>query len=340
MHAMQLSAVDANLLVALHALLEERSVASAARRLALSPSATSHALARLRELLGDALLVRAGRALTRTPRAEQLRAPLARLVAEMEAILKTPGSLVPAALVRAFRVATTDHVQFVLLRQLDAALRREAPLVDLYFVPLPPNSAAALRDGTMDVAIGVFDEPPPDVTRQPLFEDQLVSVVRAGHPALLGRLTPRRFAELEHVLVAPNGSPRGLLDKQLAALGLGRRVARTVPTFLDAPFLVASSDHIVSLPARLVVPLLSLLRLSMVDAPLPLPGFTLSAIWHRRHDADPEHVWFRELLARAVAELEPLSRVLHQPERRSSRKRSKRPSSRPQVHRAKAERQG
>src|SRR3954464_4137486 len=136
MHRMQLSGIDANLLVALHALLDERSVVRAARRLALSPSATSHALARLRELLGDALLVRAGRQLVLTARGEALLVPLGRLIAEMETILRATAPLEPTTLRRAFRVATTDHVQFVLLRRLDALLRREAPKVDLYFVPL------------------------------------------------------------------------------------------------------------------------------------------------------------------------------------------------------------
>jgi DNA-binding transcriptional LysR family regulator len=321
MHGVQLSAIDANLLVALHALLEERSVARAARRLALSPSATSHALSRLRELFGDALLVRAGRSLAPTPRGEALVPPVARLIAEMEGILRAPAALSPASLKRSFRVATTDHVQFVLLRPLDALLRREAPQVDLYFVPLPPSSAGALRDGSIDLAIGVFDQPPPDVSRQPLFEDQLVSVVRHRHPALRAAVTLRRFAELDHVLVAPNGTPSGLLDKQLAALGLGRRVARTVPTFLDAPFLVAHSDHIVSLPARLVLPLLALLRLRILRTPLPLPGFTLSAIWHRRLDADGEHLWFRELVARVAADLAPLNEVRGRPPGRDGKRR-------------------
>lgn len=311
MHGMQLSGVDANLLVALHALLQERSVVRAGRRLALSPSATSHALARLRDLLGDALLVRAGRQLVPTARGEALLAPLGRLIAEMESILRPAAPLEPATLRRAFRVATTDHVQFVLLRRLDALLRREAPKVDLYFVPLPLRAADALREGNMDLAIGVFDEPAADLGRMSLFDDQLVSVVRARHKALRGALTLRRFAELDHVLVAPNGTPSGLLDKQLAALGLDRRVARTVPTFLDAPFLVAHSDLIVSLPARLVLPLLTLLRLRILRTPLPLPGFTISAIWHRRQDEDAEHVWFRNVVTRVAEDLAPLHQVLH-----------------------------
>jgi DNA-binding transcriptional LysR family regulator len=315
MYAMQLSAVDANLLVVLHALLDERSVTRAARRVGLSPSATSHALARLRDLLGDQLLVRAGRRLVPTPRGETLLEPLGRAITEMEGVLRVPASFDPKALRRAFHLATTDHVQFVLLRRLDALLRVEAPLVDLHFLPLPQHSAPELREGRLEFALGVFDQPPPDLGREALFEDQLVSVVRSRHPALKGTMTLRRFAALDHVLVAPNGTATGLLDRQLAAHGMSRRIARLVPTFLDAPFLVAQSNHVVTLPARLARPLLSLLRLRVVAAPLPLPRFTISMIWHLRFDADPAHRWFRSVLSRIAGELDALDRPARRPAR-------------------------
>jgi DNA-binding transcriptional LysR family regulator len=304
MYGMQLSAIDANLLVVLHALLQERSVTRAARRVGLSPSATSHALARLRDVLGDELLVRAGRRLVLTPRGEALIDPLDRAITEMEGVLRVPDSFEPRSLRRAFRLATTDHVQFVLLRKLDVALRAEAPDVDLHFLPLPQQSAPELREGRLDFALGVFDEPPPDIGREPLFEDHLVSVVRSRHPALKGAMTLRRFAALEHVLVAPNGTATGLLDRQLAAHGMARRIARLVPTFLDAPFLVSQSNHVVTLPARLAHPLLSLLRLKVMRAPLPLPRFTISMIWHQRFDADPVHRWFRGVLSRVAVGLD------------------------------------
>jgi DNA-binding transcriptional LysR family regulator len=308
MYGMHLSAIDANLLVVLHALLEERSVTRAALRVGLSPSATSHALARLRDLLGDELLVRAGRRLVATPRGEALVEPLGRVVTAMEGVLRVPDTFDPKTLRRAFRVATTDHVQFVMLRKLDATLRSEAPHVDLHFLPLPQQSAPELREGRLDFAIGVWDDPTPDIGREPLFEDQLISVVRRRHPALKGAMTLRRFAALDHVLVAPNGTATGLLDRQLAAHGMSRRISRLVPTFLDAPFLVAQSNHVVTLPAGLVRPLLSLLRLSVMRAPLPLPRFTISMIWHLRFDADPAHRWFRSVLSRAAQGLDMAAR--------------------------------
>lgn len=156
MHGMQLSAVDANLLVILGALLERGSVAGAAKELALSPSATSHALARLRELFGDALLVRAGRRLTPTARAQELAAPLRAMLEQMRALFDEPAPLDPSRLQRTFHLLTTDHVELVLLRAVSAALAREAPGVALHGRPVRNESLAELRQGDGDLALGVF----------------------------------------------------------------------------------------------------------------------------------------------------------------------------------------
>lgn len=316
---MQLQSIDLNLLVVLHALLEERSVVRAGRRLALSPSATSHALSRLREVLADDLLVRAGRRLVPTPRAEALGPAVRQLIANVEGVLRPPTRAEPRAFTRTFRIAATDHVQFVLLRPLDALLRREAPDVDLCFLNLAVGSSEMLRDGGADVAISLVDTSPPDLNRQPLFEDGFVSVVRSGHAALAGRLASHRFGQFNHVVVTPTGTPGVLVEQQIAALGLGGRVARTLPTFLDAPFLVAHSDYIVSLPARLVQPLFGLLNLRLLRQAPPTATFALSAMWHRRFDGDPEHQWLRDVLARVARELEPLDVVLR---RLSTRRRA------------------
>lgn len=302
MHDMQLSGIDANLFVALNALLEEQNVARAARRLGLSPSATSHCLARLRELVGDPLLVRVGRALVITPRGRALREPAAEVVAAMQKALAPIDDFAPARLDRAFRVETTDHVQLVLLRALDPRVRSEAPRVNVYFQPLQPETFARLRRGEIDLAAGVYSEIDDDIERQRLFDDRLVAVVRRGHPALRTKMTLKRFAALEHLLVAPNGTPVGLVDRLLSEHGLKRRVARTSSSFLDMAFLVAESDYVVSLPERLVTPLLGRLRLAVLEAPLRLPSFTLSAVWHRRQTADPAHAWFRGMVTAAAAE--------------------------------------
>jgi len=300
MHAMQLSGIDTNLFVVLHALLEEQSVARAARRVGLSASATSHALARLREVLADPLFVRVGRRLVATPRALALRDPIGRVVADLEQVLLAPREVDPAGLTRAFRVETTDHVQFVLLRALDVRMRSEAPGVDVYFQPLQPETFARLRRGEIDLSVGVYSSVDPDIERQKLFDDRLVAVVRRRHPALRRPVTLASFAALQHLLVAPNGSPTGLVDRVLAERGLKRRVARTSSTFLDMAFLAAESDYVVSLPESLVTPLLDRLGLTLLKVPLPLPSFAISMVWHRRSTTDAPHRWFRDAVAAAA----------------------------------------
>jgi len=131
--------------------------------------------------------------------------------------------------------------------------------------------------------------------------DRLVAVVRRGHPALSETLTLDRFAALAHLLVAPNGSPTGLVDRLLAERGLARRVARTSPSFLDVALLVSETDYVVSLPESMVLSLLDRFELALLPLPLPLPTFTLSMAWHQSLDKDPEHTWFRDLVRRALA---------------------------------------
>lgn len=300
---MRLSGIDTHLLVTLDALLQEESVHGAARRIALSPSATSHALARLRELFQDPLLVRAGRKLKRTPRAESLAPRVREVVAAMESLFTPPESFTPATLGRTFQLLTTDHIEFVLLRRLDAVLTAEAPRVRLHSRPIVPDAVTELRNGTVDMAFGVFGALPDDILREDLFTDRFVTLVRAGHPVLRGPFTLKRFVELEHVLVAPRGTAVGSVDALLAERGLKRRVTRVLGSFLAAPFLVAQSDAVVTMSARLAEPLVPLLGLKALEPPLPVEPYTLCHLWHRRADADPAHAWFRGLVSRVAADL-------------------------------------
>ncbi len=300
-HSSQLAGIDVGLVVPLAALLEEKNVTRAARRVGLSPSATSHALGRLRIVIGDPLLVRAGRSLVRTPRGEELLDPARRAVAELESVFRPPAKLDPSTLRAAFRIATTDHGQLVVLGEVDRLLSREAPLVDLYAVPHDRGSYAAMRDGQADVAISVFRDVPPDFGHVALWEDELVAVVRAGHPLARGRVTERRFVAFDHALVTPLGTtPRGPIDEALAARGLSRRVARTFPTFVDAAHFVAESDYVMALPATVVRRVARVLQLRPIRAPVPMLRYTMTMIWQRRLDADPAHAWLRSILVRAA----------------------------------------
>src|SRR5262249_47913594 len=199
------------------------------------------------------------------------------------------------------RLATTDHGQLVVLGEVDRILSREAPLVDLYAVPHDRGSFAAMRDGQADVSISVFGEVPPDFGHLALWEDELVAVVRVGHPLAQGRVTERRFVAFSHALVTPLGAtPRGPVDEALLARGLSRRVARTFPTFVDAAHFVAESDYVMALPATVVRRVARALKLRPIRAPVPMLRYMMTMIWQRRLDADPAHAWLRSVFVRAA----------------------------------------
>jgi DNA-binding transcriptional LysR family regulator len=297
---MQLRGIDTNLFVVLSALLEEQHVGRAGKRLGLSPSATSHALSRLREVIGDPLFVRAGRRLVPTARATALTPVVKQAIDALEAVVAPPAEIEPRRISRAFRVETTDHLQFVLMRHLDPLVRAQAPRVDVFFQSLQPSTYERLRAGAIDLSIGVYSALDADIDRARLFDDRLVAVVRSRHPALRKRVTLARFAALDHLLVAPNGTPTGLVDRLLAEHALERRVARTSSTFLDMAFLVAETDYVVSLPEKMIRPMLGALGLAILPVPMLLPSFTISMVWHKRHAMDGAHRWFREVVHEAA----------------------------------------
>ena len=283
---------DLNLLVTLDVLLAEGSVARAARRLRLSPSAMSRALARLRDATGDPLLVRAGRGLVPTPRALDLREQVSRLVQDAEAVLRPAEALDLARLARTFTLRTGDGFVENFGADLLARVAREAPGVRLRFVPKLDKDSAPLRDGTVDLETGVIgDTTGPEVRAQALFRDRFVGVVREGHPLCRGEVTAGRYAAGRHVLVSRRGLDRGPVDDALEALGLERHVATTVGGFATALALVRATDLIAAVPERHT----QTLRAGLHSFPLPVtvPPVTVSMLWHPRLDADPAHRWLR-----------------------------------------------
>lgn len=304
MHSMQLSGMDLNLLVALDALLETCSVKQAAKRLALSPSATSHTLARLRELLDDPLLVRSGQRLVATPRGQRLRPIVSVLMHDIERVLRPQPAFDPARLRRTFKVAATDHMTHVLGPPLSQRLARVSPHVDLHCVAMHEDTVEQLRAGGVDLAMAAFPSHPPDIHAEEIFHDRYMCLLRRGHPALTRRLTSRQFAALDHVLIAPRGAPVGRLDHELARHGLKRRIARTVASFHVAPSLVSASDYVVTMTARIALDYVQKLDLVMIEPPIELAPYPLKQVWHRRQDNDPALTWLRAQI-RAIGEALP-----------------------------------
>jgi DNA-binding transcriptional LysR family regulator len=293
---------DLSLLATLDALLQEGSVTGAARRVGLSTPAMSHALSRVRLQLGDPILVRAGRGMVLTPRAEALKPRIHTLVSEARQALAPERPFVPAELERTFLVHATDHVLTVLGLVLDRILQAEAPGLSLRFVPNTPDDAATLRDGGSDLAVGIYGDLPPEMRTRPLLTDRFVCVVREGNPLVGKRLTLEQFVRIPHLQVAPRGLPGGYLDDALAERGLARRVARAVPFFLTALHLVAGTDYLLTISERMAKAMAPSLGLRLLEPPLPLRPYALSLVWHPRFDADPGHRWLREALSRAARE--------------------------------------
>ena len=283
---------DLNLLFTLDVLLAEGSVARAARRLRLSPSAMSRSLARLREATGDPLLVRAGRALVPSPRALELRERVGQLVHDAEAALRPADKLVLAQLDRTFTLRTSEGFVENFGARLLARVSNEAPGVRLRFLPKHDKDSAPLRDGTVDLETGVVGKTTgPEVRAQALFSDRFVGVVRTGHPLSEGEVTPARYTAARHIRVSRRGSDKGPVDDALAALGLDRDVATTVAGFSAALALARASDLVASVPERHTGDLRA--GMHTFALPLPIAQITVSLLWHPRMDGDPAHRWLR-----------------------------------------------
>ncbi len=284
---------DLNLLFTLDALLAEGSVARAAKRLRLSPSAMSRALGRLRDATGDPLLVRAGRGLVPTPRALELRERVRQLVEDAAAVLRPAAKLDLKRLVRTFTLRTSEGWVENFGPALIARCGAEAPGVRLRFVPKPDKDSTPLREGAVDMETGVVDETTgPELRTQALFRDRLVGVVRMGHPLCKGRITPSRYAAGQHILVSREGHETGPIDDAMKLSGLKREIATIVSGFASAVALARDSDLIASVPERHTASL----RTGMHSFALPVTvtDFTVSMLWHPRLDADAAHRWLRD----------------------------------------------
>ncbi len=300
-HSGAMSTPDLNLLTTLNVLLEEGSVAGAARRLRLSPSAMSRSLARLRETTGDPLLVRAGRGLVPTPRAVELRERVGRIVQEAEAALQPVDTLDLARLERCFTLRTSEGFAETFGPDLIACVEAQAPGVRLRFVPKWAKDSAPLREGAVDLETGVVGQAMgPEVRAQALFRDRFVGVVRLAHPLSQGEVTLARYLGGRHIGVSRQGQERGPMAEALKALDVQRDVAVTVGGFATALALARAGDLIASVPERHTAGL----RTGMHSFALPFAtqAITVALLWHPRLHADPAHRWLRGCVRQVCAD--------------------------------------
>jgi DNA-binding transcriptional LysR family regulator len=313
-----LAGVDLNLLPLLDALLGERHVTRAAERVGLSQPAASRGLGRLRVLLDDPLLVRAGTGLALTPRAEAVRDPVRRALGIVEGAIAKPATFDPAVARRTVRIVTDDYSGFVLLPRLVERLTRTAPGFDVWAVPAGGSlGVEPLVRGDIDFLIaplGRLPQLPPGIRVETLFSERFMCVVQRGHP-LARKATLERFVAARHAFVAPGGSRGGPVDDALAGRGKERRIALALPHFLVMPFVVAASDLVLTVGERVARTYAGLLPITVFEPPLAVPGFTVGMFWHEKVEHDPALGWFR-------GEMSALARGLGsggRPARRASR---------------------
>ncbi|CAI0844708.1 LysR family transcriptional regulator [Serratia grimesii] len=297
---------DLNLLIALDALLTLGSVAGAARRLKLSASAMSRTLSRLRAVTGDPLLVRAGRHMVLTPYAEEIRERTQNAVFEARAVLRPSATeLNLAALDRTFTLRANEGFVEAFGAALIAAAAQVAPLVRLCFAPKPEKSSRHLREGLVDLEIGVLGDMGPEIRLQTLFRDRFVAVVRKGHPfEQEPEVTAQQYAACGHVVASRRGLLTGPVDEALAALGLERKIAAVVPGFPAALAVAQASDLVALVPASFLLnhptgdqPGATLY---VFELPVKTRGITVSQMWHPRLEADPAHRWLRQFVLSVV----------------------------------------
>ncbi len=295
-------APDLDLLRCFAMLHRERHLSRAATRAGVSQPAMSRALGRLRETFDDALFVRTPKGMLPTARADELAPRVAALLDAADALLKS-DRLDPSRLARGFVIATSGFLDAHLLPRLITTLAREAPGVSVTTRPLGHDVGEALATGRFDLMLGVRESVPEGLLQTRLYEERYVCAVRRDHPIVRSdQLTLETYISLPHLLVAPGGYPGSHVDKALAARGLARRVVVKVHTFPTAPAIVASSDMVLTAPARVIEPLAGPLGLRLLPPPLDLDRFPVFAAWHPRAHDDHAHRWFRAQVCAASRE--------------------------------------
>lgn len=300
MRSIDLSNLDLNLLVAFEALYQERSVTLAAQRLFLGQPAMSAALGRLRILFEDDLFVRIGREMQPTRRAEALAPGILAALHQIRQTLGSHQTFDPATSQECLLIGSSDYTSLVIMPRLLAWCRQEAPGLNLRLLGYEKDQVGQLlQEGTLDLALGVFADPPPQTHHEPLFEDRFIGIARKGHPQIRqGEITLATLAQLPHALVTLRQDETGYLDRVLGEVGLQRRIMVTTPHMLVLPYLLLSSDLIASIPSRIAIHISCYEELETFELPIEQKSWSVSLLWSRLADGDPRIGWLCQSLLR------------------------------------------
>lgn len=302
MHA-SLRRLDLNLLLVFDALYRHRSVVAAAEELAMSPSACSHALSRLRSALSDELFVRYGSAMQPTAQAEQMAGGVSEALLLLSDKLEGSGPFVPGTSTQTFTFAASDFTAFALLPGLVARIEKQAPHLRLkVFHSTHRDSLDDLAAGRAHFVLGFSDEYSGSCDGIEALEggaEDYVVARRKGHARIGNTLSLDQYLAERHVAVIPWTDAGSVIDTALAQQGLHRDVAVQLPSMMAAPFIVADSEYLITLPKRVAVQLSRAAPLVIHPAPFPTPGFTLKVLFHTRHAGMSGHRWMRERILEA-----------------------------------------
>ncbi|ETX00433.1 MAG: hypothetical protein ETSY1_11185 [Candidatus Entotheonella factor] len=301
---MNLRNIDLNLLVIFDTLMEERHVTRAGRRVGLSQPAMSSALNRLRQLLQDELLVRTPAGMEPTPRALALASSVRHILRQTEALLDHPADFTPATAHRTFRLRMSDMLLLCLMPPLVQRVGQEAPHVVLDVVPLPPEQTInALEHDEIDMAISTGLTSPSTVKQKRLFDDELVCILRRGHPQAGVPLDLDTFLQLPQIKIAQSPLDMRFVDGQLADQGMARPISLTIQNWLAVPHIVAQTDLLAVLPRRVAAPYVESYQLQVNPVPFGQPDLTWHLYWHKRYQSHAGHRWLRSLIESVATSL-------------------------------------
>lgn len=298
MNIKTLKKFDLNALVTLQVLLEEKHVTQTAEKLNLTQSAVSRTLAKLRQMFDDPLLVKSGKHLTLTTKAERLQPQLNQILENISNLL-IPETFDPTTHQGAIRLATTDYGSHSILPRLVPLLNKVAPHVQLSAVDWRSNLLTELEGNKVDLIIGGATEPPSDIFQRVVAHDHFQGLVRRGHPHE-HYISLEDYLQLDHAMISPTGSGNSEIDEQLSKQGLKRNIAVRVPHFFAALEIIARTDFMILLPANFIRRYVDLDRFSVLDVPFQIPDIDISMFWHARMHHDPLHKWFREFVYQTI----------------------------------------
>jgi DNA-binding transcriptional LysR family regulator len=303
MKSINLAAIDLNLLVAFEALLEQHSVTKASEQLQIGQPAMSAALSRLRILFEDELFIRLGRQMQPTLKAQAIAPGVLAALQQIRQAIAVNQTFEPTSNDRTFAIGSSDYTSFVLVPPLLELSLQIAPSINFRTIEFEKDRIGdLLEQGEIDVALGVFPDPPRQTQWEPLFEERFVGVARQGHPALLqGTMSLEAFAQLPHALTTLRRDTTGAIDKALNEQSLERRIAFTTPHMMILPFAIASSDLVAALPQRIALRLATVCDLTIFELPIKTKPWAVSMLWSTLSDRDESNRWLRNEI-KAIAQ--------------------------------------